>query len=317
MGDPELELAVATVAEVCRLTARLQGEIAARGAAVAKDDRSPVTAADLAVQVVVSSRLAEAFPDDPLLAEESSAPLRGRPELAAEVTALAASLVPGLTLAEVVERLDRSGHEGSGRHWVLDPIDGTKGFVRGDQYAVVLALVEDDRPVLGVLGCPNLGPGGRLMAARRDRGAFEHDLSGANPRRIATDAVDRPHEAVLCTSVEYDDQTLAATRRLAGRAGIVRPFRRLDSQCKYALVARGEASVYLRLPRAPGYREKVWDHAAGLLLVEEAGGRVTDLAGRAIELGSGSELTPSAGFLASNGRLHGALLAAAASELGP
>ena len=67
---------------------------------------------------------------------------------------------------------------------------------------------------------------------------------------------------------------------IASRLGITAPPFRIDSQCKYAVVARGEASIYLRLPRDTSYREKVWDHAAGSLVLEEAGGRVSDLDGR-------------------------------------
>ncbi len=78
----------------------------------------------------------------------------------------------------------------------------------------------------------------------------------------------------------------------------------MDSQAKYAVVARGEADIYLRLPTRADYREKIWDHAAGALLVTEAGGVVTDIAGRPLEFHHGRELTANRGVIVTNGCLH-------------
>ncbi|HON00440.1 MAG TPA: inositol monophosphatase family protein, partial [Acidobacteriota bacterium] len=81
-------------------------------------------------------------------------------------------------------------------------------------------------------------------------------------------------------------------------------------QAKYGLVATGKADFLVRLPSAdrPDYREKIWDHAAGALVVEEAGGRVTDLAGRSLDFSTGRRLEHNRGLVASNGRLHQAIL---------
>jgi 3'(2'), 5'-bisphosphate nucleotidase len=97
---------------------------------------------------------------------------------------------------------------------------------------------------------------------------------------------------------------------------------RTDSQAKYAVVARGEADFYLRLPRsqAPawerGYVEKIWDHAAGALVVEEAGGRVTDVDGKPLDWTHGDALHANCGLIVTNGRLHAAVLAAVRKSLG-
>ena len=72
---------------------------------------------------------------------------------------------------------------------------------------------------------------------------------------------------------------------------------RLDSQAKYAVVARGEAEAYLRLPTRADYREKIWDHAAGVLIVEEAGGTVTDITGRPLEFTHGRDLAANRGVI--------------------
>ena len=86
----------------------------------------------------------------------------------------------------------------------------------------------------------------------------------------------------------------------------------MDSQAKYAVVARGEAEIYLRLPTRADYREKIWDHAAGALIVSEAGGKVTDIAGKPLEFHHGRALDANRGLVVTNGPLHGPVLAALA-----
>ena len=79
---------------------------------------------------------------------------------------------------------------------------------------------------------------------------------------------------------------------------------RIDSQCKYAAVARGDASIYLRMPTRKDYREKIWDHAAGMLVVEEAGGRVTDVKGHPLDFTRGRTLDANRGVVATCGPIH-------------
>ena len=79
---------------------------------------------------------------------------------------------------------------------------------------------------------------------------------------------------------------------------------RIDSQCKYGAVARGEASIYLRLPTSESYREKIWDHAAGWMVVNAAGGRVTDARGQNLDFSLGRTLDQNRGIIATNGHLH-------------
>jgi 3'(2'), 5'-bisphosphate nucleotidase len=84
----------------------------------------------------------------------------------------------------------------------------------------------------------------------------------------------------------------------------------MDSQAKYAALARGDAEIYLRLPTRPGYVEKIWDHAAGFLVIEEAGGRVTDIEGKRLDFTCGSRLERNRGVIATNGLLHQRVLEA-------
>jgi 3'(2'), 5'-bisphosphate nucleotidase len=83
---------------------------------------------------------------------------------------------------------------------------------------------------------------------------------------------------------------------------------RVDSQAKYAIVAQGEASIYLRLPTRRDYREKIWDHAAGSIMVEEAGGRVSDVTGRPLDFSRGRRLEDNRGVVATNGPIHDAVI---------
>jgi 3'(2'), 5'-bisphosphate nucleotidase len=90
----------------------------------------------------------------------------------------------------------------------------------------------------------------------------------------------------------------------------------MDSQCKYAAVARGDASVYLRLPTRSDYEEKIWDHAAGWIMVNEAGGEVTDVRGEPLDFSLGRTLRRNKGVVATNGRVHAQVVAAVREVLG-
>jgi 3'(2'), 5'-bisphosphate nucleotidase len=130
------------------------------------------------------------------------------------------------------------------------------------------------------------------------------------------DGLDEPSSSRFCESVEAAHAAHSHQARIASRLGITLPPVRIDSQCKYAVVARGGASIYLRLPRDSSYREKVWDHAAGALVIEEAGGRVSDLDDRRLDFSEGRFLARSHGIVATNGVLHARVLEACRSVLG-
>ena len=108
----------------------------------------------------------------------------------------------------------------------------------------------------------------------------------------------------FCESVEAAHSSHGDAARIADHLAITAPPARLDSQAKYAVVARGEAEAYLRLPRDSQYREKIWDHAAGLLVVTEAGGRVTDIFGNDLDFSLGYRLEKNRGVVATNTPVH-------------
>lgn len=324
MLDREFAVAVEAVRRACVLSRQVRAELVTDDT-LTKKDRSPVTIADLGIQAIVSERLQAAFPGDPLMGEEEAAMLRdpANAELKARVIHHAARVEPGMTEARLMAAIDRGHHQGGpgGRFWTMDPIDGTKGFIRNDQYAVALALIEEGRVVLGVLGCPNLpvsgGTGtGMILAARRGQGAVLGALADESWRPARVAAERDPARAVICQSVESGHTSHGRAGRIAARLGNTQPSLHLDSQCKYAAVAAGDAGLYMRLPtRGAPYEELIWDHAAGWIIVEEAGGRVTDTAGRPLNFGLGRTLRDSVGVIATNGPIHDAVIAAVQSVL--
>ncbi|EGG99057.1 3'-phosphoadenosine 5'-phosphatase [gamma proteobacterium IMCC2047] len=105
-------------------------------------------------------------------------------------------------------------------------------------------------------------------------------------------------EARFCESVESGHSNQGESAQIAAILGITGEPYRIDSQCKYAAVARNDASIYLRLPTSETYREKIWDHAAGKLIVEAAGGKVTDVNGNALDFTLGRHLDNNKGIVA-------------------
>jgi 3'(2'), 5'-bisphosphate nucleotidase len=89
----------------------------------------------------------------------------------------------------------------------------------------------------------------------------------------------------------------------------------MDSQCKYAVLARGDASIYLRLPTQKDYQEKIWDHAGGSLLIEEAGGMICDINGKKLDFSVGRTLRDNKGIVATNGKIHSKVMEAVKSVL--
>ena len=103
-------------------------------------------------------------------------------------------------------------------------------------------------------------------------------------RLVTTSSRANPSAAArFCESVESGHTAHDTAATIADLLHITQPPVRLDSQAKYAVVARGDADIYMRLPTRPNYQEKIWDHAGGTLLVEEAGGRVTDINGKPLD----------------------------------
>ena len=328
MYERERVTAVAAVLRAARICEQVRAGFS-QDDAHEKDDRSPVTVADFAAQAIMIDMIESMYPKDEIVAEEDADLLRtaGGEALGEAVLDVLGPVLPGIQFDRLVHLLERGkGSGGKGkRFWTLDPIDGTKGFIRGDQYALALALIEDGEVVLGVLGCPALplgsfeagdAPLGVLLdAAKGETEVFMRPLQDPQDTHpIQARAAVNMADAVFCESVEKAHTAQSRTSRIGELLGVQASAVRIDSQCKYAAVARGDADVYLRLPAKKGYVEKIWDHAAGACIVEKAGGQVTDMDGHALDFSQGRTLTQNRGIVATSGELQASVLQAIARE---
>lgn len=337
----ELEIATLAVKRASVLTKRLSDAIAATQASGThtKDDNSPVTVGDYASQALINHAIKLNFPNDEIVGEEDSDVLRESTE---EGKALSKKILDILQLAQqetssfdeqigtlddlskIYDSIDLGNSNGGskGRFWALDPIDGTKGFLRGDQFAVCLALIEDGKPVLGVIGCPNLpanvhsnqdqsGIVGGLFSAVVGQGSYYTSLfnnGGFVPlhaqERIHMKQDTDPSLLKVVEGVEKGHSSHSTQSQIKEELGfnsqsVQNQTINMDSQVKYCVLAKGQADIYLRLPVSDTYREKIWDHAAGNVLVYESGGQVGDVNGTPLDFGQGRTLN-SKGVLAGN-----------------
>lgn len=321
-----LGVARRAVSDACTITRQVQRNLG-QISAITKDDKSPVTVADFAAQAIVGHTLRDAFGVGVnLVGEESSNALRDgeEPGTLAAIVAAVQGLYPDADEKFVLDAIDvGAGDTHHAGYWTLDPVDGTKGFLRNQQYAVALAYIEHGRPVVGVLGCPNL-PGdfgvsfdapdehGLLYMAIAGNGAFEApaDDPGAAPVKVLRADHDPEDGISVCASVESGHSNVDDTDRVMELVGSQREPARLDSQCKYAVVARGQADAYLRLPTKKGYVERIWDHAAGSLVAVEAGAVVSDIFGNPLDFGQGRGLEKNKGVICAAPRVHSRIIAA-------
>jgi histidinol-phosphatase len=225
-----------------------------------KPDLTPVSEADRAVEQALRERLVTLRPGDAIFGEEYGTSSAG------------------------------SADEDGGRRWIVDPIDGTKGYVRGmPLWATLLALEEGGSVTVGVVSAPALG---RRWWASRGDGAFTLDRPGGEPRRLRVSAVSQLADAQLCFGGLEDWRVLGRTDALLDLGSRCWRTRGYGDFWQYMLVAEGSAELCCD----PWV--SLWDLAAPKVVVEEAGGRFTDLAWA----GKGDRLS---GF-ASNGLLHDA-----------
>lgn len=320
--------ATAQAAVVCRWAQRALLEQDAGSRSTRKDDNSPVTIADWASQAIVIHRLHERLGRVTVVAEENAATLR-RPDHAsqrARVLEAVRIVWPQATEAEVLDAIDAAHPDDVERssYFALDPVDGTKGFLRGEQYCVSLALVVDGVPLRGALACPNLPLNfgkpfdepesvGSLYFAERGLGLYELPASAPQDHPTPIRRLQRNAGSPLrvCESVEAAHTSHSETAHVLARLHGPSPeVLRLDSQCKYAVVGRGQGDAYIRMPSRKGYIERVWDHAAGALIAVEGGCSVTDVAGRTLDFSKGRGLSSNRGIVCAEPRVHAELLAA-------
>lgn len=323
----DLSIALAAARAAARAVDALgDPQLFAVGSVIDKGVAGPATVADIASQVAATIILRTALGHAVrIVAEESleEVDTLGGDSLLERVAAAVRAAGIECDVASARAALAASADTGgTGTFWAIDPLDGTKGYLRGGQFAIAIALVVDGQPVAGVLGLPRLsavgngtdavsGGAGVLVAAVAGGGAIQTPIDRWEPARIVAHQWSKGDPLRLAGSVERGHSASESLESRAAALGVVEPVR-VDSQAKYALVARGDADAYLRLSPTPEYRECIWDHAAGALVAIEAGCVVTDSRGVPMDFSTGRRLTQSQGVICAPPRLHVELVAALA-----
>jgi len=249
--DLQLALSLADAADVITLARYRAADLAVE----TKPDMTPVSESDKAVELALRGLLASERPDDAVIGEEFGGALE-------------------------------AGDIGT-RTWVIDPIDGTKSYVRGmDTWSTLIALMVDGVVAVGVVSMPALG---KRWWATRGGGAF------ADGRRIQVSAISELRDAQLVWSGVQEWDAIGATDRLLALSRACWRTRGIGDAWQYMLVAEGAAEI------AVDPEVTLWDIAAVSIVVEEAGGRLTSVGGTPGPAGGSG--------LATNGLLHDAALA--------
>ncbi|EOA85766.1 hypothetical protein ACJQWK_04120 [Exserohilum turcicum] len=336
----ELRLALRAVHHASLLTKAALRSLSNNVSAETKADDSPVTIADFAAQALLIAALAAVYPHDAFLGEESADALRQNEPLADRVWQLVQQakdeadacldakgkdgeqpLALPTTKDDMLELIDRGGKgqvTGSGRVWVMDPVDGTATFMQGQQYAVCLCLLVDGVQQVGVIACPNLafavqGPLGQtrlhedtvdtdgygvVLSAVKGQGTFVRTMDakglGAHARHVdlTTLPARQPSElnfveaTIGKTSLSQAEHKAVATLLGASWPGTVL----WSQQMKYVALALGATDVMVRIPKTLDRFTYVWDHAGGHLLFQEAGGVISDFNGEQIDFANGRKI---------------------------
>lgn len=321
--DRELDIASKAVQLCADLTKQLQRQLKEESA-VKKSDYSPVTIGDFAVQALLTSAIRQAFPGDTFLAEESADELRQNGRLLDEVWQLVElyrssfnaanpALRPPESNAELMDLIDMGGRNDKtdeGRKWVFDPIDGTATFMRGQQYAINCAFLVDGREQIGIIGCPNLSPTavtthedatdpdglGLMIYAVRGQGTWQRRMQPSSDLLPATQIPRHGDTTSMDRLIWSDCSTYTSTiqhlhQQVAAKLNTSWPGVDLYSSIvKYAALGLGHCSVCIRIFNYASWRSNMWDHAGGVLIFEEAGGKVTDLEGKSIDFSRGRKM---------------------------
>lgn len=317
--------ALEVVAEVMPIAKAWQLRFQGHHERTSKDDTSPVTAVDFAVQAIIGQRLRSRF-NIPILGEETAGFLERADQIAllARVTLLVREVIPAATAADICTWIGDRPTDLTGLYWCLDPIDGTRGFETDGSFAIVLALAQDQSMCYVVIGCPYLQSSGEIKA----EGAGTIFAASETSAAMSDAAMFRPGDTAdwwrIHVSPKADLSGLRIMRPRANQHTDIGRFAPIlarlgegtqilayDSALKYCMVAAGFADAYIRfpLPKQPTFQGALWDMAAGIFLVRAAGGRVTDLAGNDYPLIGKDYAMPSvSALIATNGRIHEGLL---------
>lgn len=322
-----------------------------------KDDLTPVTIADFAIQALLSATVKVNFPDDRIVGEETASQMRSDlillehvydelqwvaghaegPEAEAARNAFPKDCrVPDSRehMCDLIDMCGSSSPAARGRTWIFDPIDGTKTYVKGEQYAINVALLIDGEQTVAAVGCPNMtmtpavpfrdshvGRPGTIVFAVKGHGAFVQTIDGsAEPVKLPSvgDIALQDVRFVSCTTVDsaLAGVNEAVARRINPKSAAEYPTcDLLPWVLRWVSLARGLGNTTVWVYKSKNRVGKAWDHAGAMLLFEETGGRITDVLGRPITLLAGRKMTANFGFVAAPATVHGEVLETVQSEL--
>ena len=272
------------------------------------DHKEPVTIADYGSQAIICRALMKHFPEDGVVSEESGEQFLQlvSTEQRTQVLALLADVLgSAVSETEVVNWLDFGKGRETSRTWVIDPIDGTKGFIALRHYAIACGALVDGQVAQGIVATPGYADGEGALFYTENGATWRAPIGAGIGDRVSVSARRDVEDFIAVQSFERQHASksrMGRARDLAGLGAV--QILELDSMEKYALVACGDADLYMRLPREGStYQHKIWDHVAGVALVQGAGGTVTDLDGSALDFSRGETL-PNTGMIVSNGQHH-------------
>lgn len=305
-----------SAARKAALLARLVQQAHFTAADKATDD--PVTIADYGAQAILCRAIRDSYPGDAIIAEEHGSQflsLLNAAQRARILTLLTDVLDVNVTQDDVLGWLEYGKGSSAARTWIIDPIDGTKGFISGRHYAIGIGVLEGDSLTGSVIAAPGYpyfeGEAGALFYTA-DGSAFIEPLAGGEPRRLRVSdraSIESVRVVESIVSKHKDADTMSVIRQLAGIGAD--QISEIDSMEKYGWLAADHADLYVRLPRGADYSQHfIWDHAAGVALVTAAGGRCTDLDGSPLDFTQGSTLARNRGVVATNGVIHETIIAA-------
>lgn len=308
-----MQAIIAAVRDAVKVCRTVQEDYLISNTKTTADSKEPVTIADYGSQAIICRAIQANYPDDAVVSEESGKQflaLVSEEQRANVLEILSKVLGTTVTLDDVVAWLDFGKGKSASRTWVIDPIDGTKGFIALRHYAIACGLLIDGKVAEGIVAAPGYNDNGALFYTR-DGSAYRAPLAEGDGEKVTISDRTDPAEFVTVQSVEKQHASksrMQLTREYSGLDNAI--VNELDSMEKYALIACGDADLYMRLPReGSDYAHKIWDHVAGVALVYQAGGTVTDIDGTPLDFSKGDTL-PNLGMVASNGQRHDSVIAA-------
>ncbi|KAF5611889.1 3 (2) 5 bisphosphate nucleotidase [Fusarium subglutinans] len=317
----ELSVAIGALQKAAQLSQSIVSE--KDKGAIEKDDLSPVTVADFAVQALLTATIKNAFPEDKVVGEEDASDLRQNSVLMERVWQLLEGVAgDGDTVSlcklpesreqmcDLIDECGASSPSATGRTWVFDPIDGTKTYLLGQLYAINTALLVDGEQIVGIVGAPNLSidakaplknedidPKGEgcIFFAVKGHGAYIRPLKTDQPRRLP---LYTNNDISLVTSSTVNSALFRVHENVASRLNTAYPGNDLlPWVLRWAVLAMGLGNTTVWVYRRPDRYAKVWDHAGAMLLFEETGGKITDVWGRKINLAAGRMMSANFGFV--------------------